>query len=159
MQTQQSVNKKVTGDEALEAAADQWFQLLLETFQHDQPVNNPIKKEVPCHIKVVVNLTPPNGKYLLARVKVILYESLIIDGWTISKSIKIDERFQASIWIQSPRVKLGNNFWLTIVSITDKEVRDLIEEKIYDTYHRLINDKNERLKYIENLTNPTSIDK
>lgn len=111
----------------------------------------------PDDIKAVVSLTPPDSKHLLARVKILLYdEELIIDGWTISKSIKIDSRFQDSIWIQSPRLKLPNGFWLKIVSIIDKRAREMIEEKIYDVYHKLIIEKKVWTKNIEDLSTTSS---
>ena len=46
MQTKQPQIKKIAGDEALEAAADQWFQLLLETFQYSKDENKLINKDV-----------------------------------------------------------------------------------------------------------------
>jgi DNA-binding cell septation regulator SpoVG len=83
-------------------------------------------------IKIKIKLL--NSENLLAQATVILFGSWEEHGWKILKSNRVHPTFQEEIWIQSPSYKSFGE-WKDIVFIDDRELYELVQEKIYDAYH------------------------
>jgi len=85
-------------------------------------------------IHVSLTLTSPNTpSKVLARATVVISEVFEMHGFTLQTSLHIHKKFQEAIYIQPPRVRVGDR-WCHIIFCRDKKLWEEIEEKIYNEY-------------------------
>lgn len=91
------------------------------------------------NIKVKIHLL--NSETLLAQATVIFDNLIETHGWKIRRSKFMHPEFQEKLWIQAPSYQQKGN-WREIVYISDRQLNDEIQRRIYDAYHMA---KNKRL--------------
>lgn len=83
-------------------------------------------------IKVKIKILSSSSK-TLAQASVTLFDCWTEHGWRIMTSEHLHPKFQESIWIQSPCYRAGVT-WKEMVFIDDKNLYELVQTKIYDSY-------------------------
>lgn len=103
----------------------------------------------PNDIKIKIKML--NSETLLAQATVILFDVWEEHGWKVLKSDRMHPVFQEEIWIQAPSYKKFGN-WKELVFISERDLYDKLQEKIYDAYCMARN-KNEGQESVVNNQN------
>lgn len=89
------------------------------------------------NIKIQISLV--DSPKLLARVTVVLFGIWEEHGWRVMPSSKMHPKFCEQLWIQAPSFpvtnKNGSKGWKESIFISDRDIWELVHEKIYDAYH------------------------